>query len=91
MMAIKVRGRYDEVGPIEGEETVAIEAAWIALRQHKGLADNTFGIDVTDIGSRKKTIIATGTQHEPTGVSAPVVERFRIVRVSLSHGATLSC
>ena len=62
---IETSGCDDEIGHIEGEETVAIETAWIALGQHKGLADAALRIDVTEIRSREETIVATGTQEEP--------------------------
>ena len=87
LMTIKVSRTNDEIGHIEGEETLAIETARIALRQHEGLADNAVSIDVTEIGPREETIVATGTQHEPARVGAPVVERLRILGVCLSHGS----
>ena len=64
----------DELGDVEGEETVTIEAARIALRQHEGLGGDAVGIDVTEIGTRIETVVATGTEYEPVGIGAPVVE-----------------
>ena len=58
-MTIEASWTNDEIGYIEGKETVAIKAAWIALRQHKGLADVPFGINMTEIRSCKETIIPT--------------------------------
>ena len=58
-MTIKMSGRDDEIGHIERQETIPIEASGISLRQHKGLADTTLGVDVTEVGTRKKTVVAT--------------------------------
>ena len=65
LRTIEAGGGDDELGHIEGQETVAIETAWIALRQHEGLADPALGIDVTEIGSREETVVATGTEYQP--------------------------
>lgn len=58
-MTVKAGWSYDEIRHIKGKETVAIETARIALRQHKGLADMPLGIDMTEIGSCEETVIAT--------------------------------
>ena len=79
LLTIETRGGDDEIRHVEGQETVAIETTGITLGQHKSLADNALGINVTEIGTRKETIVATGTQQEPARVGAPVVERLRIV------------
>ena len=73
-MAIEMSGGDDEIWHIERKEAIAIETAWISLWQHKGLADIALGVDMTEIGPREETIVATGTEHEPTRVRAPVVE-----------------
>lgn len=72
--AVEVRRGDDEIGDVEGQETVAVELARMALRQHKGLGDRPLGIDVTEIGTREKTIVAAGAEHKPARVGAPVVE-----------------
>ena len=77
-MTIEASGANDEIGHIEGIETVAIETTRIALRQHKGLADNALGIDMAKIGAREKAVVTTGAEHEPARIGTPVVERFRI-------------
>ena len=84
--AVEMCGGNDELGYVEGQETVAVELAGIALRQHKGLADAAVGIDVTEIGTGEESVVAAGTDDEPAGVGAPVVERFRIVGVGGGHG-----
>ena len=66
MMTIEMGGSNDKIGHIKGEETFAIETARITLGQHKGLTDSSLFIDMTEIRTRIKTIIATGTQYEPT-------------------------
>ena len=91
LMAIEVSGGNDEIGNIEGEEPFAIEPARISLRQHERLAHHTLGIDMAEIRPSKETVVTAGTEHHPARVGAPVVERFRIIRVSRSHGAALSC
>ena len=88
---IKTSRGDNELGDVKGQETVAIETTGIALRQHKGLADNSLGIDMTEIGTCKKAVVATGTQDKPTRVGSPVVERFRIVGIGSSHGSALTC
>lgn len=90
-VTIEVRRTDDEIGYIEGHETVAIEAARMALGQHEGLADNALGIDVTEIGPCEEAVVATRTEHQPAGVRAPVVERFCVFRVCLLHGTSFSC
>ena len=57
-MTIKASRAYDEIGDVERKETFAIETARISLRQHKGLADNALGINMTEIGSRKEAVVA---------------------------------
>ncbi len=89
-MTVKLGWPNDEIWRVKGEETVAIETAWIALRQHEGLGDTALDIDMTEIGSCEEAVVTTGTEHKPARVGAPVVERLRIVRVSLSHGAALA-
>ena len=79
LLTIETRGGDDEIGYVEGQETVAIKTTGIALGQHKSLADNALGINVTEIGTRKEPIVATRTQQEPARVGAPVVERLRII------------
>lgn len=64
-MTIEASGSNDEIGHVEREEPLAIETAWIALRQHKGLAHDTFRINMTEVRTRKETVITTGTNHEP--------------------------
>ena len=91
VMTIEVSRTDDEIRHIEGEETFAIETAGIPLRQHKGLSDNALVVNVTEIGSCEEPIIATGTQHEPAGVRAPIVERLCIVGVRWTHRTALSC
>ena len=91
MMTIEVGWSNDEIGHIKGEKAFAIETARIALGQHKGLADRPIGIDMAEIGTRKKAVVTTGTQHQPTGVGAPIMERFCIIRVGSIHRAALSC
>ena len=59
MMTIEVGWSNDEIGHIKGEETFAIETARIALGQHEGLADSSLFIDMTEIRTRIKTIVAT--------------------------------
>ena len=86
MAAVEARGGDDEFGDVERQEAVAIELAGIALRQHEGLADAAVGIDVTEIGTCEESVVAAGTDDEPAGVGAPVVERFRIVGVGGGHG-----
>ena len=58
-MTIEASRTNDEIGHIEGKETFSIETARISLRQHEGLADHPLAIDVTEIGSREKTVVAT--------------------------------
>ena len=65
LMTIEVSGANNEFRHIEGQETLAIETARITLRQHKGLGDSPLVINMTEIGSREETVIATGTQHHP--------------------------
>jgi len=90
LMTIEVSGGDDKFGYIKGKEAVAIEAAWIALRKHEGLGDNAIGINVTEIGACEETIVATGTEHEPARVGAPVVERLGVGGVDLGHRAALA-
>ena len=59
LVTIEVSWTNNEIRNIEGKETIEIEAAWISLRQHESLADNAIGIDMTEIGSCKETIITT--------------------------------
>ena len=66
LMTIEVSGANDEIRHIEREKTLAIETARITLRQHKGLGDVPLGIDVTEVGPCKETVVATGTHYEPT-------------------------
>ena len=73
-MAIEMSRASDEIGHIERKKTVAIETAWIMLRQHKGFAATTIGINMTEIGPRKETVVSTGAKHNPARVGAPVVE-----------------
>ena len=40
MMTIETSRSNDEVGNIEGKETIPIKTARISLRQHEGLGDN---------------------------------------------------
>ena len=91
LMTVETGGGGDEIGDIEGEETLTIETTGIALRQHEGLADITLGIDVTEIGTGEESVVATGTQDEPTGVCTPVVERICVLGVGFIHGAALIC
>ena len=91
LMTVETGGGGDEIGDIEGEETLTIETTGIALRQHEGLADITLGIDVTEIGTGEESVVATGTEDEPTGVCTPVVERICIAGVGFIHGAALIC
>ena len=65
-ITVEVGGPDDKFGHIEREETLAIETARIALRQHKGLANAPVCINMTEIRTRIETVISTGTQHEPT-------------------------
>ena len=90
-MAIEASGAGDEVRHVKRQETVAIETARIALRQHKGLGGNAVSINVTEIGAGIKAVVASGTEYEPTGIGAPVVERLGILRVCPVHGTALSC
>ena len=90
MAAVEARGGDDEFGDVERQETVAIELAGIALRQHKGLADAAVGIDVTKIGTCEEAVVTAGTDDEPAGVGAPVVERFRVVGVGRGHRTALA-
>ena len=83
LMTVETGGSGDEIGDIEGEETLTIETTGIALRQHEGLADITLGIDVTEIGARIESVVATGAQHEPAGVGAPIVERLGVGGIGL--------
>ena len=91
LLAIEAGGRNDEVGHVEREETVAIETARIALRQHECFGDTPFGIDMTEIRTREETVVAAGTEYEPTGVGAPIVERLRILGIGPVHRTTLPC
>ena len=90
-MAIEAGWTDDEIGHIEGKETFAIETTRVTLRQHKGLADHALGIDMTEIGPCEETVVTTGTEYHPARIGAPVVKRFRIFRVSRSHGVAFSC
>ena len=90
MTAVETRGAGDEVGHVERQEALAVEAAGIALRQHEGLGGNAVGIDMTEVGPRIETVIATGTQHEPARIGAPVVERLCVHGVGLGHRAAFS-
>ena len=65
LIAIEVCWANDEIGHIEGKETVVIETAWILLRQHKGFADTSICINVTEIRSREEAVVTTGTKDEP--------------------------
>ena len=58
-VTIEVRRTDDEIGHIEGHETVAIESARVSLGQHEGLADSAFFIDVTEIGPCEEAIVTT--------------------------------
>ena len=40
---------------------------------------------MAEIGTRIEAVVAAGTQHEPAGVGAPVVERLGVVRVGCGH------
>ena len=91
LMPIETSRTNDEIRHVEGKESFAIETAWISLRKHEGLTDNPLGIDVTEIGTCEEPVVTTRTKHHPARVCAPVVERFRVFRVSLSHRAALSC
>ena len=59
LMAIEVSRTNDEIGHIEGQETVAIETTRISLRQHESFADNALGINMTEIGTREEAIVTT--------------------------------
>ena len=87
LAAVEVRRGDDELGDVEGKETVAIETARMALWQHKGFGDRPLGIDVTEIGTREEAVVTARAEHKPAGVGAPVVERLGVVGVSRSHGA----
>ena len=65
-VTIEVRRGNDEVGDIIGKETLAIEAARIALWQHKGLANIPFCIDMTEIGTCIEPVVATRTKQQPS-------------------------
>ena len=91
LTTIEARRGDDEVGHVEREETVAIETARIALRQHEGLGDYTVGIDMAEIGPCEEAVVAAGAEDEPARVGAPVVERLRIVGVRRRHGAGNAC
>ena len=66
LMTVETRGCNDEIGHVIRQETLTIEAAWISLRQHEGLADCPLGIDVAEIGSRIEAVVAARTQHHPS-------------------------
>ena len=91
LMSIEAGGGNDELGHVEGEETVAIETARVALWQHESLRDNTVGVDVTEIRTGEEAVVTTGAEHEPAGVRAPVVERFGVVGVCPSHRTGNAC
>ena len=59
LLAIEARWGYDEVGNIEGKETVAVETARILLRQHECLACNALSIYMTEIRPREETVVTT--------------------------------
>ena len=61
LMAIEPCWSNDEIGYVEGEESVAIESARISLRQHKCLGNNAACVDMTEIGPCEQTVVATGT------------------------------
>ncbi len=65
LTTIEMGRTCDEIRHVIGIETVTIELAWMALGQHKGLADMSLCINVTEIRSRVKTVVATRTQHKP--------------------------
>ena len=77
--AVEMCGGNDELGYVERKETLPVKTPRIPLWQHKGLADVPLSIDVTEIGPCEKSVIATGTEHKPSRVRAPVVERLRIL------------
>lgn len=59
LTTIKMSWGNDELRHIERKETVTIKTARIALGQHEGLADRSIGIDMAEIGTRKKAVVAT--------------------------------
>ena len=88
---VKMCWPYDEIGNVVRKEALKIETARIALGKHEGLANSPVVINVAEIGAREEAIVATGTEDEPAGVSAPVVKRLGVGGVGLRHRATLSC
>ena len=58
LICIKTCRGNDEIGYVEREETLAIEASRIMLWQHKCLADCAIGIDMTEIGACVETVVA---------------------------------
>ena len=65
LMAIEVGWADNEIGYIKRKETVTIETARIALRQHERLGDRARSVDVAEVGPREETVVATGAEHEP--------------------------
>ena len=65
LMAIEMSRADDELGHIEGKETVGIETAGIALGQHESFCDTAVGVDVTEIRAGEEPVVTAGTQHEP--------------------------
>ena len=90
LAAVEAGGGDDELGDVEGEETVAVELAGMALGEHEGLADAAVSVDVTEIGTGEESVVAAGTEHEPAGVGTPVVERLSIVGIRAGHRTILN-
>jgi len=64
LIAIEASRASYKIRHIEGKKALAIETARISLGQHKRLADNSFCIDMTEVGSRVETVIPAGAKHE---------------------------
>ena len=59
LITVKASWTNDEIGHIEGKETVAIETARVTLRQHKSFGNIAISIYVTKIGPCEETIVTS--------------------------------
>ena len=58
LLAVETSRRGDKLWNVERQETLTVETAWIALRQHESFGDVSEGIDVAEIGACEKSVVA---------------------------------
>ena len=61
----------------------------VGLRQLKGLADMPVGTDIGKERTGIDPVIATATEHKPSGVARPSMVALRIGTVCLRQGASI--